>query len=283
MREQIDTGDRVIAKVAARQHGVVTSRQLNAAGIDKSGVARRVAAGRLHRFYRGVYAVGHRRLSNCGRWMAAVLAYGRGAVVSHRSAAELWGMLPPRAGPVHVTAGASGGRSKRAGIHLHRSPPLPNDQTTRHDGIPVTTPARTVADLRRVATVDEVRRAIRRAEFLGLEVGGEAAREPALTRSRLERRFLLMCRRHHLPEPEVNVIVGGREVDFLWRDRMLVVETDGYQAHRGHQAFEDDRAKDADLRVLGFTVVRFTYRQVVETWDWVEDTIRALLMTRSAM
>jgi very-short-patch-repair endonuclease len=128
-----------------------------------------------------------------------------------------------------------------------------------------------------MASIDEVRRAIRQAEFVGLAIRDEADREPALTRSRLERRFLRLCRRHRLPEPEVNVYVGPHEVDFLWRRRNLVVETDGYASHRGRQAFEDDRTKDAELRVAGFTVVRFTYRQVVERWEWVEESVRALL------
>jgi very-short-patch-repair endonuclease len=148
---------------------------------------------------------------------------------------------------------------------------------TRRNNIPVTTPARTIADLCRVASVDEVRRAIRQAGFLGLDIGAEDRREPALTRSTLERRFLRLCRRHRLPEPEVNVLVGPHEVDFLWPDRRLIVETDGYEGHRGRQAFEDDRAKDAELRVMRYTVVRFTYRQVSERWEWVEESIRALL------
>lgn len=150
-----------------------------------------------------------------------MLACGPKAVVSHRSAAELWGLLHPRRGPVAVTVPGDGGRRKRPGIRLHRSPSLrPLDLTSRNN-IPVTTPARTIADLRRVADVDEVRRAIREAEFLGLAVvGHEGERE--LTRSGLERRFLRLCRRHRLPEPEVNALVGPYEVDFLWRDRNLI-------------------------------------------------------------
>jgi very-short-patch-repair endonuclease len=209
--------------------------------------------------------------------MAALLACGPGAALSHRSAAELWGLLKPRRGPVAVTIPGNSGRRKRPGIRLHRSPSLRPFDVTRHRGIPVTTPARTIADLRRVSDVDEVRRAIRQAEFLGLALGEAASREPAPTRSALERRFLRLCRRHGLPEPEVNAPIGPHEVDFLWRHCRLIVETDGYEGHRGRQAFEDDRAKDAELRVLGYTVLRFTYRQVTEQWGWVEGTVRALL------
>jgi very-short-patch-repair endonuclease len=209
--------------------------------------------------------------------MAAVLASGADAVLSHRSAAEHWRLLSSRRGPVHVTVPGRNGRIKRPGIHLHRSPSLLPLDVTRHNGIPVTKPTRTIADLRGVASVDEVRRAIREAEFLALPLEEEANRESAPTRSKLERRFLHLCRRHRFPAPEVNVQVGRHEVDFLWRDRKLVVETDGYEGHRGRQAFEDDRAKDAELRVLGYTVVRFTYRQVTGRWEWVEETARALL------
>jgi very-short-patch-repair endonuclease len=280
MRQVRATPDHLIARTAARQHGIVTAAQLREAGLSESGIQRRVDAARLHRLYRGVYALGHRRLSDEGRWMAAVLACGSAAVLSHRPAAEHWRLLSPRRGTVHVTVPGRSGRRKRPGIQLHRSPSLLPLDVTRKDNIPVTTPARTIADLRRVATVDEVRRAIREAEFLGLEIDEEAGREDAPTRSLLERRFLRLCRRHGFPEPEVNAYVGPHEVDFLWRDRRLIVETDGYEGHRGRQAFEDDRAKDAELRVLGFTVLRFTYRQVGERWAWVEGTVRALLSGR---
>src|SRR5206468_3749619 len=178
-------------------------------------------AGRLHRVYRGVYAVGHTALGNEGRWMAAVLASGEGAVLSHRSATELWGLLEPRNGPVDITIPTAGGRRRRPGIRLHRFPSLPKAATTRHHGIAVTTPAQTIADLRRVASIDDVRRAIREAEFHRLDLGGEGA-DLDLTGSELERRFLGLCRRHRLPKPEVSVRVGRFEVDFLWRERRLI-------------------------------------------------------------
>jgi very-short-patch-repair endonuclease len=277
MRPESANPDSLASRIASRQHGAVTSTQLNRVGIDSAGIARRLRKGRLHRLYRGVYAVGHKRLSNEGRWMASVLACGEGAVLSHRGAAELWGLLKPQGGLIHVTIPNWGVRKKRPGIHLHRSPSLQKNATTRRDGIAVTTPARTLTDLRRVASVDELRRAIREAEFNGLDVGDARKREPVLTRSGLERRFQAMCRRHRLPRPEVNVRIAGFEVDFLWRERKLVVETDGFDAHSGREAFEADRAKDAELRVNGFTVVRFTYRHVTERWAWVEQTVRALL------
>jgi len=145
-------------------------------------------------------------------------------------------------------------------------------------GIPVTTPARTIADLRRVASEKEVRRAIRQAAVLGLPLGRDL--EPDRTRSDLEWDFMRLCRRHRLPAPEVNVRIGPRLVDFLWRDARLVVETDGYRFHRGRQAFEDDRARDLDLRARGYDVLRFSYRQVADEPERVAavvgDTLRSV-------
>jgi very-short-patch-repair endonuclease len=273
--------DVLVAQLATRQHGVVSIAQLRAAGLSDDAVKRRLATGRLHRIYRGVYAVGHTALGTEGRWMAAVLASGDGAVVSHRSAAELWDMLSPIGGPIHVTVPIPGGRRRRPGIRLYRCPSLPKSATTRRSGIAVTTPARTIADLRRVASVDEVRRAIREAEFAGLDVGDEASREGDLTRSRLERRFLKICHRHRLPKPQVNMKIGPHEVDFLWREHRLVVEVDGWQGHRGRVAFEADRAKDLELKLLGYEVVRFTYSQVEGQPAAVAVKLRALLRRRT--
>jgi very-short-patch-repair endonuclease len=154
----------------------------------------------------------------------------------------------------------------------------------RHKAIPVTTPARTISDLRRaVSTKDlqdavspsELRRAIRQAEVLGLPIGSDATCDR--TRSELERAFLRLCRRHRLPPPEVNVRIGSFIVDFLWRDRMLVVETDGYRYHRGRSAFEDDRDRDLRLRALGYEVVRLSHRQVVDEPQRIAAALERLL------
>jgi predicted transcriptional regulator of viral defense system len=199
--------DRQIASVAARQHGVALLAQLVAAGVTQRAVARRVKSGHLHRAHRGVYAVGHTRLSKEGRWMAAVLAYGDDATLSHRSAAELWGLLPHRNGAVDVTVPGAGGRRRRQGIRLHRSLLLTPAVTSRRNGIPVTNPARTLADLRRVATRDELGRATRQAEVKGLPIG-DLGTGIDLTRSELERLFLRLCPRHRIPPPAVNVRFG---------------------------------------------------------------------------
>ncbi|HYG96201.1 MAG TPA: DUF559 domain-containing protein [Solirubrobacterales bacterium] len=207
-----------------------------------------------------------------GRFMAAVLACGEGAVLSHGSAAVLWGLLRPLDGPVHVSIPSTAGRKKRRGIHLHRAPAL---LTTRRDDVPVTTVPRTIEDLRRISFSPRlVRRATRQAELMGLRLDGI---ETDGTRSDLETCFLELCRRHGLPRPEVNVTLGAWEVDFLWRPQRLVVETDSWTYHRGSVAFQDDRARDLDLRSAGFAVLRFTERQLEEEpGRVVADVARAL-------
>lgn len=166
----------VIARIAARQHGVITRAQLIAIGLLPSGISDRVAAGRLHRVHRGVYAVGHPSIGNEGRWIAAVLACGEGAVLSHRSAAELWRMLAVRQvnpsgregpAPVDVTVPGDAGRRRRAGIRLHRSLSLSKAEVTRRAGISVTAPARTLADLRRVVPSKQFAAALRQASTSG--------------------------------------------------------------------------------------------------------------------
>jgi very-short-patch-repair endonuclease len=277
MREERANGDAEIAKLATRQHGVVSAAQLSAAGIDKDGTWRRVNAGRLHRIHRGVYAVGHRRLSFEGRCLAAVLACGAGAVLSHESASALWGMLRPASGSIQVTLAKGSGRRHRPGIAIHRSATLTPSVITRREGIPVTTPARTLRDLRRTGSRARYQRATRRALDLRLVQPEALGSEPDLTRSELERLFLRLCTRYRLPRPEVNARVGSHEVDFLWRDQALVVETDGYRFHAGRIAFESDRARDAQLQASGYRVLRFTYRQVRQSPRLVVSALRRVL------
>jgi very-short-patch-repair endonuclease len=270
----ISRGDPLVARIAARQHGVVTAEQLQIAGLSWGGIRRRAAAGRLHRIHRGVYAVGHSALSQEGRWLAAVLACGDGAVLSHRSAAALWKIARPT-DVIDVTVSGPGGRAKRRGINLHRSRTLFSSDSTQRSGIPVTKPARTLEDLRRTVSHKELAVAVREAEFLRLPIGERLA--PDGTRSELEARLLRICRRHRLPRPLVNARVGPFAVDFLWRAQRLIVEVDGWESHRTRSAFEGDRARDARLKVLGYEVVRFTWRQIASDPAPVAGTIRALL------
>lgn len=248
-----------IASIAATQFGVVSASQLIESGLSTSAISRWAASGRLHRIHRGVYAVGHSGLSLHGRWEAVTLYCGEGSAISHRSGIELWRMLKPTGGPIHVTVRSAGGRHSQAGVVIHRSPSLPSHDVTSQDGIPVTTPQRSLLDARHTLKPGELRQVVREAEFLDLPIDASVLIPDGAT-SELELRFLALCRRHRLPMPETNVWVAGVRVDFLWREARLVVETDGYAAHRGTVAFEEDRARDARLAALGYEVLRLTWR-----------------------
>ena len=262
MRPKVAHSDRIIERIATRQHGVVALAQLYRAGLSPDAVKHRVRVGRLHRIHRGVYAVGRAQLGREGRWKAATLALGHGAALSHRSAAELWGLMPIGSGLIHVTVPRRGGRLRREGLRVHRSLTLISDAMTLRHGIAVTSPRRTLADLRRVVRLAELRDVIRAAEIAGLPIG-EYGKLTKRTRSELELRLLELIRRHRLPRPEVNVAVAGFVVDFLWRERGLIVETDGERFHRGPVAASEDRTRDHRLRQLGYEVLRFSYWQVV--------------------
>jgi hypothetical protein len=245
--------------------------------------------------HRGVYAVGHRGLSLHGRFMAAVLACGDGTVLSHGSAAVLWELLRPLDGPIHVSAPTTSGRSRRPGIHIHRCPSLsapvepssaPSHRhqeggrggrlliTYRHH-IPVTTIQRTIEDLQSSSFPARlVRRAIRQAEHKGIHFKGI---ESDRTRSDLGALFLDLCRRYGIPPPEVNVKLGRWEVDFLWRSHRLVVEIDSFAYHRGSVSFHEDHARDLDLRARGYTVLRFSERQLEEEPERVAMIVREAL------
>jgi very-short-patch-repair endonuclease len=178
--------------------------------------------------------------------------------------------------PIHVTV--SGASESRRGIRVHRSRTLTPEKITVRLGIPVTTPARTLFDLRSVLGRRQFGAVLRQAEFLGLPL--DSSLEPDRTRSELEGKLLALCRRHRLPRPEVNVRIGSFTVDFLWRDRRLVVEVDGFRAHGTRSAFESDRARDVELRLLGYEVLRFTWRQLGENPREVARALRELLAAR---
>jgi hypothetical protein len=275
MREQLSTAEARLARIAERQHGVVTREQLAAVGIDKSGVTRRVQAGRLHRLHRGVYAVGHRSLSWRGRWLAAVLAAGDGAVLSHTSAVALWEFLRPIQGPAHVTVDAAVRRKQRPGIVVHRSRTLTPRDITRRRGIAVTTPARTIEDVRGTIEPYLFRRALRQAELAGHRVPHLSAVKRS--RSDLELFFLAFCERHDLPRPLVNHRVHGYRVDFFFAEQGVAVETDTWTYHRGSVAFEDDHTRDLALRAHRITTRRYTDDQLEAASDAVAADLREAL------
>jgi very-short-patch-repair endonuclease len=289
--------ERTIATVAARQHGVVTQRQLAALGLGRGAIAHRMAMGRLHRVAPGVLAVGHARIGRPGRYLAAVLSCGDGAVLSHGSAAALWALLPARGTRIEVTVtGRLGGRP---GIVIHRVRTLEREDRAQRDGVPVTSVARTLLDLAEVVTQDRLERAFEEAERLRLldmnalretakrsfgcralkRVHALLAREAAVpeTRSELERRFAAFCRDAGLPTPAFNALVAGFEVDATWPGSHLVVELDGWDYHRTRAAFERDRARDAALLVSGHRVLRVTHRRMVAEPAAIAGAIRGLL------
>lgn len=268
-----------LARRAERQHGLLTRKQLLQIGLTSRAIEYKLEVGLLHRVYRGVYAVGHRPPSPLARAMAAVLACGESAVLSHRSAAKLWGIESRWATPLDVTAPAQ--RSHR-GIRVHRSRTLDRSRVTVQLGVPVTTPARTLLDLADVLDDAALTRAVNEArlrchlrlselaDLLSRSNGRATGRlRPLLaelgspTRSAFEDAFLDFARRHALPRPDVNQRVAGHEVDMLWCEQRLIVELDGYRFHGSQAAFEQDRRRDADLQATGYRVVRITWQRLV--------------------
>jgi very-short-patch-repair endonuclease len=302
-RQQERRPDRLIAQVAEEQHGVISLAQLGMMGLTTPAVQQRAETGRLHRVYQGVYAVGYPLLERKGHWMAAVLACGPEAVLSHRSAAALWGLGSWGRAKIDVTAAGRRGRSP-SGIDSHRHDHLRHQDKTVVQGIPCTTVARTLLDLAGVVRIGELRNAIAQAEIL--RVFDLTSRRVVIGRSRgrrgvarlrlaidehdpgseranpgLERTFLAICRRANLPAPQVNVPVDlpDRQIvaDFLWRDRRLIVETDDRRSHQTASAFERDRRRDQQLTLAGWRVIRCTWRQVTDEPEALMGTLRALL------
>lgn len=270
-----DHPDAQVARLAARDHGVVATSELLRCGVTYGGIHRRARAGRLHRIHQGVYAVGHAAISQAGRWVAAVKASGAGALLSYQSAGLLWELLTHYAGPIHITVPITRSPSPTRDVIVHRSRTLEARDTTCRDRIPVTTPLRTLRDLKRVLPREQWEAAVDRARSKGYDITGLVDEPP--TRSVLERRFLRLCRRHRIPAPRVNVRVGGFVVDFVWLEARLIVEVDGYEFHRGRDSFESDRARDAKLLAQGYQVLRFTYRQVTQESAQTAATVRRLL------
>ncbi len=208
-----------------------------------------------------------------------MLAIGDGAVLSHASAAALWGFLRPVPGAVHVAFAGTSGRARRAGIVLHRPRSLhPREVTRRHD-IAVTTPARTIEDIS--GTIDPYlfRRALRQAELAGHRVPHLSATKR--TRSDLELLFLTLCADHDLPTPLVNHRLHGHLVDFFFPDHGLVVETDSWQYHRGSVSMEDDHARDLALRAHGIETRRYTGDQLGAAPDAVVADLRRVFDGRT--
>ena len=281
--------------VARQQHGLVTTPQLCAAGLTGDAIKHRVEKSWLRRRHRSVYLVGPLETPLTPS-MAAVLAYGDGVLLSHYPAAVLWGLSTAPAHVMHVTVAGRAARS-RDGLRAHSVRHLHPHDASRHQGVPVTSPARTLLDLATAVSARDLSRATDEARVHRLVTdlslneqfqryphhrGTAALRkaiqtEPALTRSEAERRLLELVRAARLPTPQTNVSVGRHEVDFLWPGHDLVVEVDGYAFHSSRRSFERDRRRDADLTGRGFRVIRITWRQLANEPETVVATLAAAL------
>lgn len=287
--------DRKVTALARRQHGVVAAHQLRAASIGRTAVRSRVADGRLRVLHWGVYAIGP--VAQRGRWMAAVLALGPGAALSHRAAAALYGLTAN--GPtIDVTVPRRA--HTRRGIRVHQTRALDAADQTKVDGIPVTSIPRTLLDLAEVTPPTQLQRAYEKAERLRLldvraihellrrsngRRGTAALRalvayDPtpaAEASSELELRFLDLVREAGLPPPQVNVLVEGFVVDAYWPSARLVVELQGYAYHSDRAAFERDHVRLGRLKLAGCEVLALTWRQVTGEPAWVVSAITRLL------
>jgi very-short-patch-repair endonuclease len=282
-RSHSRAADRVIAELAARQHGVVARAQLLAAAVSRDQIDWRLRNKRLHEAHRGVYLVGHTVPTYHSRDMAALLACGEGSVLSHRSAAAIWDLLPyPAGAPAWVTVPPERA-AVRPGIRIHRAS-LPRVDVRRRRLMPLASPPRTVLDLAGELGSEELERLVAEAEYRRLaslrELRAQLDRNPRKrgnatlrsvldlpggprrTRSPAEQQMLRLLRRAGVTGYETNARIVGYEVDLLWRDIGLAVEIDGYDAHSGRIAFERDRLKIATLNANGLRVVPFTARQL---------------------
>jgi very-short-patch-repair endonuclease len=280
--------------LTADQHGVVTRGDLMGLGFSSESIKHRLKTGRLHRVSRGVYAVGSPRLSREGRWMVAVLACGEGAVLSHRSAAALWGIASERPDRIDVSVRRAG-EHRRPGIRTRTRPHLPAKDVTRRKGIPVTGLARTFLDIATEFGDRAVERAVNEADKHDL-IDPESLRvaiephegQPGIRRLRrvldrdtfrlsdsdLEVRFRAIARKAGLPAPLTKERVNGFEVDFYWPDLGLIVETDGLRYHRTASTQSRDALRGQVHTASGLTTLRFTHHQVRHE----PDHVRAVLV-----
>jgi very-short-patch-repair endonuclease len=276
--------------LARRQHGVVSRAQLLEMGFAPDAVKHRVAKGRLHRVGWGVYAVGRPELTQFGRWMAALLAVGPEAVLSHRSATALWGIAKQKGNAIRVSVPTHLRRRSSRGITVHRRKEL---NATTHRGIPVVSVVDALVDLAAEASEDELEHAINEADKLDLvdpemlrddiaakRTPGAAKLRAVLDRytptdSPLEREFLRIVRRAGLPDPQTQAQLGPHRVDFYWPELKLVVETDGLRYHRTPAQQAADRVRDQEHVVAGRRVLRFTRAQVCFEPDRVAGVLRA--------
>jgi len=291
-----------LAELAEAQHGVVTFRQLRELGFSKGHISRAYEADRLRRIHRGVYALGHARLSRQGRCLAAVLACGEGAVLSHHSAAWLWGFLPTCPPEASVTVPSQGHR--RRGIRVYRVAALPRSEYGTLEGIPVTSAERTLLGLGATGTARELTSAVDRAKRLGRldldaldaillrrghTVAGERLtkvlepyRRPVFDRARSELLFLDAIEKEGLTLPALNTWVENWEIDAYWEAERFAVEVDGWEAHGTRAAFENDRLRVEEMKLAGIDTIRISARRIEREPEQVALRLRTLLTRRRA-
>jgi predicted transcriptional regulator of viral defense system len=297
----VDLDRHGLAALATRQQGVVSIRQLENLGFGRSTVTDEVAAGRLHHVHRGVYSVGHQRLSWHGHCLAAVLANAPSAVASHFSAGWLWGLLLNRpSGKFHLTTPTR--RHPKPQFVLHRAV-LPTEDRTLVEGIPVTSLARTHLDLAAEVSLDRVSRFLARSEaderldLRELEsilerCGNHAGRrtlstalaiykpDPTITRSGLECEFRDLAVKAGLPPPSMNFVVAGYELDAYWRTERFAVELEVFETHGNRASFEADPVRHEELLLVGIESIRVTGPRLQREPETVIGRVRTLLERR---
>jgi putative AbiEi antitoxin of type IV toxin-antitoxin system len=289
-----------LAKLAASQYGVVTQRQLAELGYSEGAIAKAEFSGRLHRIHRGVYAVGHPGLSRTGHYLAAVFACGEGALISHGSAAWLWGLSPKYLRQPDVTTPARG--HNRTEIRRHHSTILEDADRATCQGVPLTGVARTLLDVSATLSNRRTEGIVEKAELCGLlDLGAlddllersgrhagrkrlraalEIYRDPAMSRARTERLFIALVKRAGLPRPAVNYFIAGHEIDAYWERERFAVELDGFETHRTRAAFERDPVRIEDLKLAGIDAIRITARRLEQEPDRVAARLGTLLRRR---
>jgi Transcriptional regulator, AbiEi antitoxin len=289
-----------LAELARKQDGVVSIRQLRDLGYSNRSVERATNEGRLHRLHRGVYAVGYNKPSLRGTCRGAVLACGSGALLSHWSAAWLWGLLPTQPIPVHVTTPIP--RRLHPPIRRHHSRTLTDEDRSIEDGIPVTSVVRTALDLAVRIRAESLDRFLQRAEELNLfdlpnfesvltrnkgHRGATPLRRalalyapPPFTRSGLERRFLHLLADDGFARPATGYNAAGYELDVYWPELRFGVELDVFATHGSRRSFEEDRRRREDLKLAGVEMTQVTDIRLDREPQAVMDRLRQLLAQR---
>jgi hypothetical protein len=289
-----------LAELADRQHGVVSIRQLRELGYSNDAVEYACAQGHLHRLRHGVYAVGHTNLSLHGKCLGAVLGCGPDALLSHWSAAWLWGLMPTQPIPIHVTTPIP--RHKRLGLLIHRSRTLTDEDRALVEGIPVTSVARTALDLAARVRRRSVDRLLQRSEELKIfdlpdfesvlarnrgHRGAKPLRRavalyepPPFTRSGLEGRFFELLAEYGLPRPATNYVEAGYELDVYWPELRFAVELEVFETHGSRLSFEEDRLRQEDLKLAGVELIRVTGPRLYREPGRVMERVARLLAMR---